>query len=85
MSKAIDVLLVVAPDGQFIFMRDAGHEDASRVMKAWRESQSDEAMERHHQAGTNAGFMTIRMLEEDYNAIPACGSPMAMAASAGKN
>lgn len=79
MNKSIKVTAILYPDGQHIWIKDCTAEQIRACNKAWRESLSDEQRAEHEAAQTMGGAVILSMLENDYYAIPATNSPMAMA------
>lgn len=70
-SNVIEVSCIALPDGQTMWIKSATPDYIRECMKAWKEGLPKEKLELYEQAGVGVGVVMVRMLEEDYNKIPA--------------
>jgi hypothetical protein len=71
--ETVFVLACILPTGRVVFAWDS--ESAHRVIKHWKDGLSPDEALKHKEAGTLGGFVQVKMLKADFDAIDMAAYP----------
>lgn len=74
--ETIEILACITPGGDFLLAHNT--ETIENVSRNWWTSRTDEQKAQHKAAGTFGGYVRIRMLKSEYDAIPCTNESYAL-------